>query len=207
MMFGDSRRLHTPTGPVGVFSFLDVPVDRLLGARDRLVLLHGVQDPGNVGTIIRAAHAFDAGVVLSGGLRRPLQPQDRPGHDGFYLSRSGSTREVESAEFSGGGRGRGFRGRLRRSWGVVPLHGKTSSGKLVVRGRLGGCGSPRGGRRGLRTGCRDTVQSLVAKRRGWRPRSLLYEAYMRLCYHSRPNVGYRTHRRDRIRSPIRDSCG
>jgi RNA methyltransferase, TrmH family len=66
----DVRRvstLKTPTGPVGVFPFLDVsPKDLLLG-RDRIVLLHGVQDPGNVGTVIRSAHAFGAGVALSRG--------------------------------------------------------------------------------------------------------------------------------------------
>jgi len=33
----------------------------------RVVLLHGVQDPGNVGTAIRSAHAFGAGVALSRG--------------------------------------------------------------------------------------------------------------------------------------------
>lgn len=55
----------TPTGPVGVFPFLDVDRDLLLRGCDTVVLLHGVQDPGNVGTIIRAAHAFGAGVALS----------------------------------------------------------------------------------------------------------------------------------------------
>lgn len=59
--------LKTPTGPVGVFSFLDVAADDLLAVQDRILLLHGVQDPGNVGTMIRAAHAFGAGVALSMG--------------------------------------------------------------------------------------------------------------------------------------------
>ena len=59
--------LTTPTGPVALFPFLDIPAAELLRSRDLIILLDGVQDPGNVGTVIRAAHAFGAGVALTRG--------------------------------------------------------------------------------------------------------------------------------------------
>jgi RNA methyltransferase, TrmH family len=43
---------------------------------DLLVYLHGVEDPGNVGTIIRSAHALaDATVVLGQGCADPYSPK------------------------------------------------------------------------------------------------------------------------------------
>ena len=43
---------------------------------DLLVYLHGVEDPGNVGTIIRSAHALaDATVVLGRGAADPYSPK------------------------------------------------------------------------------------------------------------------------------------
>jgi RNA methyltransferase, TrmH family len=45
-------------------------------AGDLLVYLHGVEDPGNVGTIIRSAHALaDATVVLGPGCADPYSPK------------------------------------------------------------------------------------------------------------------------------------
>ncbi|HET8821055.1 MAG TPA: RNA methyltransferase [Thermoleophilaceae bacterium] len=45
-------------------------------AGDVLVYLHGVEDPGNVGTIIRSAHALaDATVVLGPGCADPYSPK------------------------------------------------------------------------------------------------------------------------------------
>jgi RNA methyltransferase, TrmH family len=45
-------------------------------AGDLLVYLHGVEDPGNVGTVIRSAHALaDATVVLGPGCADPYSPK------------------------------------------------------------------------------------------------------------------------------------
>jgi TrmH family RNA methyltransferase len=67
--------LTTPVGPIAVFPFLDVPLTELLEKSDRIVFLHGVQDPGNVGTVIRSAHAFGAGVALSSGTADLYNPK------------------------------------------------------------------------------------------------------------------------------------
>jgi RNA methyltransferase, TrmH family len=67
--------LKTPTGPVGVFAFVNVPAETLLSVAESVVLLHGVQDPGNVGTVIRSAHAFEAGVALSKGCADLYNPK------------------------------------------------------------------------------------------------------------------------------------
>jgi TrmH family RNA methyltransferase len=42
---------------------------------DRLLVLDGVQDPGNVGTLLRTADAVGAGVILAAGCADPLSPK------------------------------------------------------------------------------------------------------------------------------------
>ena len=130
---GDVRRLSTlktPTGPVGVFPFLDVSGSEILSLRDRVVLLHGVQDPGNVGTIIRAAHAFGAGVVLSGGGADLYNPKTVRATMGSIFH-APVAREVESLKFLEETRGAGFAvvAAVLGS-GLGPR--ETPSGKLVV---------------------------------------------------------------------------
>ena len=54
--------------PQGVLAVAAVPVfalDRLPAGRIRLLVLDGVQDPGNVGTILRTAAAFDVTATLA----------------------------------------------------------------------------------------------------------------------------------------------
>jgi RNA methyltransferase, TrmH family len=90
--------LKTPSGPVGVFPFLDIATTKLLASVRRVVLLHGVQDPGNVGAAIRSAHAFGAGVVLSRGTADLYNPKTVRATMGsiFHVP---VAREIESVDF------------------------------------------------------------------------------------------------------------
>ncbi|WP_101257194.1 TrmH family RNA methyltransferase [Streptomyces barkulensis] len=55
----------TPQGLVGVCRFLDLPFDRVLAARPKLVaVLANVRDPGNAGTVLRCADAAGADAVV-----------------------------------------------------------------------------------------------------------------------------------------------
>lgn len=132
--------LETPTGPVGVFAFLDISAGELLESRDRLILLHGVQDPGNVGTVIRAAHAFGAGVALSKGCADLYNPKTVRATMGsiFYAP---VARRVESVELIEGAREAGF-----VSAAAVPEGGQSPrsaiSGKSLVAVGAEGSGLP-----------------------------------------------------------------
>ena len=99
--------LKTPAGPVGVFPFLDVAAGQLLSARELVVLLHGVQDPGNVGTVVRSAHAFGAGVALSKGCADLYNPKTVRATMGSIFH-APVAREVETGPFLREAAGSGF---------------------------------------------------------------------------------------------------
>lgn len=122
--------LKTPSGPVGVFPFLDVTVAELLASVRRVVLLHGVQDPGNVGTAVRSAHAFGAGVAISRGSADLYNPKTVRATMGsiFHVP---VARELESVDFLADARSAAF-----NLIAAVPeaggMTGSLPSGRLVI---------------------------------------------------------------------------
>jgi TrmH family RNA methyltransferase len=70
LLAGLSTLAH-PARVVGVYRRADLPQ----GSRDAALALWRVSDPGNVGTLLRAADAFGAAVALSDGCADPLAPK------------------------------------------------------------------------------------------------------------------------------------
>ena len=122
--------LITSTGPIALFPFLDVPAEELLRSRDLIVLLDGVQDPGNVGTVIRAAHAFGAGVALSRGTADLYNPKTVRATMGS-LFRAPVSRELDAPDFLQGAHAAGFvSAAAMPEGGGVPA--ELRAGKLVL---------------------------------------------------------------------------
>jgi TrmH family RNA methyltransferase len=71
-------RIADTTTPQGILAFFPVPWagrEKVL-AREKIVILDGLQDPGNVGTIIRTAEAFGfSGIVVTEGTASPFSPK------------------------------------------------------------------------------------------------------------------------------------
>jgi len=169
--------LKTPAGPVGVFPFLDVSWEDLLSSRERVVLLHGVQDPGNVGTVIRSAHAFGAGVALSKGCADLYNPKTVRATMGSIFH-APVAREVETVEFLRRAVAAGF-----ATAAAVPEGGEAPSavleGKIVVVVGAEGSGLP--GEVVAACEARVSVPSRAASLNAAVAASiLLYEAYMRM---------------------------
>ena len=64
--FARLSQLTTPSGIVAVMALPEQPLRALLAAPGDLVLLAGIADPGNAGTLVRSADAFGASGVIFG---------------------------------------------------------------------------------------------------------------------------------------------
>lgn len=64
----DISRMDTPQGAIAVCA---MPAQVPLDLRPGCLILDGIQDPGNLGTILRTADAFDIPVALSSGCADP----------------------------------------------------------------------------------------------------------------------------------------
>lgn len=73
------RSISGTETPQGVLVLLDPPAHTakdLLGSTSLIVILDGIQDPGNAGAIARSAEAFGAtGLVFAGASANPLAPK------------------------------------------------------------------------------------------------------------------------------------
>jgi TrmH family RNA methyltransferase len=169
--------LKTPSGPVGVFPFLDVTATELLASVRRVVLLHGVQDPGNVGTAIRSAHAFGAGVALSRGSADLYNPKSVRASMGSIFH-TPVARELESVDFlaEAGGAGFGLVAAVPEARGTP---GSLPGGRLVVCIGAEGSGLPEEVVRAceIQVGIPSLAPSLNASVAA---SILLYEAYSRV---------------------------
>jgi TrmH family RNA methyltransferase len=70
-LLGALSTLPHPARVVGVYRTADLP----RGAREATLALWRVSDPGNVGTLLRAADAFGSAVALSPGCADPFGPK------------------------------------------------------------------------------------------------------------------------------------
>lgn len=87
--FASISKSKTPQGIAGVVTLPRDPYSSKLPQRygKRILLLEDVQDPGNVGTLIRAAAAFDFdGAILSEGCADPFSPKAIQASAGSVLS-------------------------------------------------------------------------------------------------------------------------
>jgi len=75
-LFASAAGTETPQGIAALVRPREYRFEDLVGGIPLVVVLAGVQDPGNVGTIVRSAEAFGAtGVITASGTANPFAPK------------------------------------------------------------------------------------------------------------------------------------
>ena len=140
----------TSQGVIGLFERPRWTVDQIFSSDRLAVALDGVQDPGNVGTIVRLAAAFDAaGVILLSGCADPFGPKAIRASSGailnvpialmsaeellaagrpiFVADAKGSTTELPTGVLILGNEGQGVSAELRKAGRPIAIE---TSGKV-----------------------------------------------------------------------------
>src|SRR6266550_3832308 len=134
----------TSQGVIGLFERPRWTADRIFSRNGLAVALDGVQDPGNVGTIVRLVAAFDAaGVILLPGCADPFGPKAirasagailnvpivamsveellRSGRPLFVADAKGSTSELPTGVLVLGSEGQGVSPELRKAGRLIAI--------------------------------------------------------------------------------------
>ena len=160
----DGRHRHAAGRRRGRAAVADVASATLLAGSPRLVaILEEVRDPGNAGTIIRAADAAGAdAVILTGRTRRPLQPKVVRVDDRVAVPPAGRRRARASPPSVGRARDGGPRGARRRHQGRGPAVARATAARRADRVAVRQRGARAGGARRWRSptarrACRSTA--------------------------------------------------
>ena len=98
---GDVMESISPmASPQGALFLCKLPDKKLFVPRPGMLLLDGIQDPGNLGTILRTADALNVPVCLLEGCADPYSHKVVRASMGAVLRRSQITRAIWRAHFS-----------------------------------------------------------------------------------------------------------
>lgn len=142
-VFASAAATETPQGVAALVKLKDASLEQMLEpAAPLLVCVAGVQDPGNLGTIVRSAEAFGAtGVVLGEGTVSPYNPKVVRAAAGsifrMNVVRAALTEAISQMK------GRGLRLVATSSHKGVPLHEAQLAGGLALFVGNEGAGVPR----------------------------------------------------------------
>jgi TrmH family RNA methyltransferase len=120
-LFDALAETKSPQNVIGLFHRPQSSLDQIFNRESSVVIaLDGVQDPGNVGTIVRLAAAFDAnGIVLLPGCADPYSPKAIRSSAGAILSVPVVSASVDAV--------------LTRGWPIVAADARGEAGDPPAR--------------------------------------------------------------------------